>query len=270
VFTNLPACGNVYATGGEAHQEHMGFLELIELVIATDETAPCYLILELPKAGNGAASAHSGFSRIFADFEFQELCSQASFAYLNNSKLWLGSAGTRSGWHYDSCDNFLAQVIGSKHVLLGSPHEPAVFYPRASTINNSEVDADAPDLERFPKYATTTLYEAVLNAGDIIYMPAGWWHSLRSLEPSVNVNWVFGDWLPVRHHLKVLLAGRMKSVARLGRDFIMNGLLREPYRRDLFSNRRTGDDLYLALAGAAARSLSRLSIVAVGPGGRPR
>lgn len=38
------------------------------------------------------------------------------------------------------------------------------------------------DLEAFPKFREAAGHYAVLKAGDLLYLPYGWWHWLRNLE----------------------------------------------------------------------------------------
>lgn len=46
------------------------------------------------------------------------------------------------------------------------------------------VDLRQPDFERFPLFrqAAAVAVTAVLEPGDAIYIPTGWWHNVESLE----------------------------------------------------------------------------------------
>jgi hypothetical protein len=52
----------------------------------------------------------------------------------------------------------------------------------------SYVDLDAPDFERFPALARAGGFEAVLEAGETLYMPAGWWHEFHYLDAGMGVS----------------------------------------------------------------------------------
>lgn len=49
------------------------------------------------------------------------------------------------------------------------------------------VDCGRPDLERFPRYRDATILEAELRAGEVLFLPVGWWHYLTALDISINV-----------------------------------------------------------------------------------
>ena len=66
--------------------------------------------------------------------------------------VWFGPEGTVSPLHTDPRHNVFVQLAGSKVVLLYGAEETANLYPTPEglTTNTSQVDAAAPDLERFP------------------------------------------------------------------------------------------------------------------------
>ncbi|MCE9672262.1 cupin-like domain-containing protein [Myxococcus stipitatus] len=106
--------------------------------------------------------------------------------------LLLGPAGTVTPLHHDNMNVLLAQVMGRKHVKLIPSFQRHLMYPRYGTF--SHVDAERPDAERFPLYAETHRVEAVLEPGDLVFIPVGWWHWVRALDVSASVTF---------HHFKV-------------------------------------------------------------------
>src|SRR5260370_2253511 len=221
---NLPRTGNVFeATSVE--EIVIPWNEFVSrLVSSTTDTA--YLILNL-------VSPSEGIRAHLPQGVVETLLSQlpqrtVGLAYAPNRTvhLWLGTGGTRSGWHFDFSDNLFWQMFGTKHVLLGDGAEARAFYPRSNCHYNSRVDADDPDLSRFPRYADATLLDCTLAAGDLLYIPRGWWHSLRSLNVSSSISCVFGDELPLSRHAKVILAGGPEAWKRVISDVFMQGLLR--------------------------------------------
>lgn len=54
----------------------------------------------------------------------------------------------------------------------------------------SLVDVAAPDSGRFPLFATASFSEVLLRPGDCLYIPAGTWHWVRSLDASASVSFV--------------------------------------------------------------------------------
>ncbi|CAK0858569.1 unnamed protein product [Prorocentrum cordatum] len=113
------------------------------------------------------------------------------------ANVWLGTRGTVTPCHWDSYNNCLAQVQGSKRAVLLPPAAGPCLYAAeseggvAAQGNVSSVDVEAPDLERFPAYAGARSVSAELEPGDALFIPRGWWHQIRALSPSISVNFWF-------------------------------------------------------------------------------
>ena len=83
-------------------------------------------------------------------------------------------------------DNLLVQVTGRKRVVLFSPRDATNLY---LTGDKSQVlDIDSPDLTAYPRFAQATRYECHLEAGDVLFIPALWFHNVMALEFGVAVN----------------------------------------------------------------------------------
>ena len=110
-----------------------------------------------------------------------------------HTNIWLGPAGTVSPLHHDPKHNCLVQVMGKKFVQVFAPEETPRLYPHETPMlhNTSQVDAERPDLARFPEFAAARHQEVVLEPGDLLYMPPGWWHYVRSLSVSCSVSYWF-------------------------------------------------------------------------------
>ncbi|XP_034042775.1 tRNA wybutosine-synthesizing protein 5 [Thalassophryne amazonica] len=105
----------------------------------------------------------------------------------------ISSCGLQLWTHYDVMDNLLAQVTGTKRVVLYSPQDALHLY---LTGDKSEVlDVDCPDLKQFPEFVKAKRYECVLEPGDLLFIPALWFHNTHALQFGVGVN-VFWRHLP--------------------------------------------------------------------------
>lgn len=105
-------------------------------------------------------------------------------------RFWMGPAGTVTPLHADYDDNLFAQVWGSKRIFLAPPHHDEFLYPREANalLFGSPFDPEAPDFERFPLARQAALIELVVHPGDMLYVPAGWYHQVRSLTFSLSSN----------------------------------------------------------------------------------
>ncbi|XP_073915873.1 bifunctional peptidase and arginyl-hydroxylase JMJD5 isoform X2 [Castor canadensis] len=103
---------------------------------------------------------------------------------------WFGPQGTVSPLHQDPQQNFLTQVMGRKYIRLYSPLESEALYPYETHLlhNTSQVDVENPDLERFPRFAEAPFLSCILSAGDLLFIPVGYWHYVRALDLSFSVS----------------------------------------------------------------------------------
>lgn len=104
--------------------------------------------------------------------------------------LFIGPKSTKSKLHCDQLDNFFFQIYGSKRIILIPKQYYDSCYPTNSAWDDSfsPIDIENPDYTKFPKFKDVEYFEVTLQPGEMIYIPRGWWHDVRSLEISINVN----------------------------------------------------------------------------------
>ena len=102
---------------------------------------------------------------------------------------FFGCKGSTTPLHYDiDMGDVLHTVIrGRRRVRLFAPQDSALLYRHPCTVR-SYVDLDTPDLERFPALGHARGYEVILEAGQTLYMPAGWWHEFHYTEAGIGVS----------------------------------------------------------------------------------
>lgn len=102
---------------------------------------------------------------------------------------FFGCRGSTTPLHYDiDMGDVLHTVIrGRRRVRLFPPEASPALYRHPFTVR-SYVDLDASDPERHPALAAARGYEVVLEPGQTLYMPSGWWHEFHYLEAGMGVS----------------------------------------------------------------------------------
>ena len=190
-FRDLQSRAPVHLEQGNVMQGHTGFrkanfADFIEQLISE------------PEQIDGQRVADKPYLSVFKIFdEFPQLSKDVDFTLLNQFKLkhstvgWLGPAGTVTGYHIDWGDNILAQVQGRKCIHLVSPEESDKMYVSKKFDQGtaiSEVDLENYDEDRFPRFAQAVHRRVILHPGEMLFIPRGWWHHVRSLDKSISVS----------------------------------------------------------------------------------
>ena len=105
---------------------------------------------------------------------------------LDQGYLWFGPKGTITPLHHDLTNNLFVQIYGRKRFRF----IPALQVPLMYNFNHvfSEVDLLEPDLERYPEFANTTVIDFVLEPGETLFIPIGWWHHVVALDVSISLS----------------------------------------------------------------------------------
>src|SRR5690606_30921672 len=110
--------------------------------------------------------------------------------------IWIGNRVT-AACHYDAPNNIACCAVGRRRFTELPPEQvhnlyPGPLQPTPGGQAVSVVDFDAPDLERFPRFASAIEagQTVVLEPGDAIFIPSLWWHHVQGLDPfTVLVNY---------------------------------------------------------------------------------
>lgn len=99
---------------------------------------------------------------------------------------WIGPAGTRSGLHFDPYNVLFAQPRGRKKFYLLPPS----VMPRLYLANDffSPVDLEHRDDACYPLSQGLEPIETVVEEGEVLLIPVGWFHQVTSLSYSVSIS----------------------------------------------------------------------------------
>ena len=115
--------------------------------------------------------------------------------------VWIGTSGTRTAIHRDPYLNLLCQVSGFKYVRVYDDAQTPYMHAadtdtlragNANTFTRSPADPESEEsLREYPLLRRAAFVERVLGPGDVLYIPEGHWHYVRSLTTSVSINFWF-------------------------------------------------------------------------------
>eukprot|EP00941_MAST-03F_sp_MAST-3F-sp1_P004218 g4218.t1 len=131
------------------------------------------------------------------DIETPTVC-QAKTSVDDNSNgvhvnAWFGPKHTVSPLHYDPYQNVLCQVVGYKMVILVDAKYTDRLYRREKPRhNNSAIDLDNIDYDKFPDFQNVPMRQAIIGPGDFLYIPRHCWHYVRSVSRSFSISFWWG------------------------------------------------------------------------------
>lgn len=180
-FMGEPESGNAKLT------KEMEFSEFMNLLKLNRNSQKAYYYL-------AQVSIPQFLPELMQDIELPVYCQNRLF-HEDLINLWLGCGGNISPLHFDRADNILVQVRGSKRLVFFDPWQTSYLYPFPANCkipHTSQVDIEQPDTARFPNFPKAKSWEIVLEAGEILFTPAFWWHQVYSLHdeqfPTISIN----------------------------------------------------------------------------------
>ncbi|KAG5979927.1 hypothetical protein E4U55_004620 [Claviceps digitariae] len=182
------------------HEESQPFEEFLSYVIQQEKSAGSPETTEVRYAQTQNDNFRDEYSCLLPDAQkdipFARIALQKSPDAVN---LWIGNSKSVTAAHKDNFENIFVQIIGRKHFVLLPPYchpcmneallKPATYY-RDDQGLSLRLDEDA-DLVPFatwdpdyPQDSPTPLsrfakpMRVILNPGDMLYLPAMWYHKV--------------------------------------------------------------------------------------------
>lgn len=182
-----------YEINGAKHRQEMLFSQYVERILTGGETNDYYLV------ANNQFFKRPAVKRLLDDIHMPP-------AYLDPQRVeghvhfWFGPAGTVTPLHHDTMNIFMSQVYGRKRVRLIPAAQWEWIYNHTGVY--SPVDPEQVDDRSWPDFVKADMIDIVLEPGETLFLPVGWWHHVRALDVSISVsftNFVFPNHYGWRH-----------------------------------------------------------------------
>ena len=129
------------------------------------------------------------------DFNFPDIADNV-FKFLPLAFFGGQGSVTRIHRDMDNSNVFLTELVGTKRVVLFDPKYSKMLYQYPFGTHTS-IDVNDPDYGKYPALSKVEGYDVILNAGETVFMPSGWWHhieyhsagmgfAIRSLSPYIK------------------------------------------------------------------------------------
>lgn len=100
--------------------------------------------------------------------------------------LWVGPAGVVTSMHQDLNHILFCQIYGRKTFRMYPAIEVPYMYNHR--VVYSPVNPIAPDTVNHPLFEKAQGIEVTVEAGDMLYIPIGWWHHVVGETASISVS----------------------------------------------------------------------------------
>jgi len=168
-----------YEINSERHRRKVRFADYIAMVSEADESNDIYLV-----ANNHFLDERE--ARALRD----DLDPLPNFLDTNTMDgrvhFWYGPQGTVTPLHHDTMNILLAQIRGRKLVTLIPPNATPLVYNEVGVY--SSVNVEKPDRQAHPLFQWAPQSSVMLNPGEALFIPVGWWHHVRALDESISVS----------------------------------------------------------------------------------
>jgi Cupin-like domain len=123
--------------------------------------------------------------------------------------LFISARGARTRLHKDPwcSDAILCQMFGRKDFVMYAPSQAPCLMNGGKTV-----DIEAPDLQTFPDFPKLCpTVRDTLEPGEIVFVPAGWFHHFNSVSDSISLTWNFVHVCRLREFVSYLVSGPGES-----------------------------------------------------------
>ncbi len=166
-----------YDQNTAVHSKRMLLSKYIDLVAAAGYSNDLYMV------ANNHTMQRPAFARLMNDVRIPDeiIIDTRPTA----TSLWIGPAGTVTPLHHDTTNILFSQLVGRKRFDLIAPTETVLMLDPMDSFY-SPVDLDQRHRAEHPALRALQVRTVELGPGDTLFLPAGWWHRVTSLDVSIS------------------------------------------------------------------------------------
>ncbi len=167
-----------FATPGKTYMSNvrvLSFKDYLDIVLTSSDDLRMFLY-----------NIKSEIPELLDDIRFPVLASGFSknFVYM-----FFGCRGSVTQMHFDidMAHVFHTSILGKKTITL-FPYDQVTNLYRHPFTCRSYVDVHHPDFDHFPRLSQAQGYRTILQPGETLFMPGGYWHHMVYDEPGYAVS----------------------------------------------------------------------------------
>ncbi|SRR6266446_327427 len=169
-----------YEFNVDSHKAKTTLGEFVDRVLSGGRTNDYYLVAQ------NFAIEDTRLSEIATDLGSIPGVIDSNSQRRSDVSIWFGPGGTITPLHHDGTNVLFGQIYGRKRFLMIPAFELPYVYNNRWLF--SKIDPNNPDYDAFPLLRKADIMEVVLNPGDTLFIPVGWWHWVEALDVSISVN----------------------------------------------------------------------------------
>ena len=178
------SCDANYEVNGTKLRRMMRFGEYVDLIEQAGETNDFYM------TANNSSQNKIALAELWKDI--RRIPEYLTSSNPTDGFFWFGPKGTKTPFHHDLTNNFMAQVVGRKRVRLVPSVDLGNMYNELHCYTS--VDGGNIDYDRFPMLRNVQLLDVEIGAGEILFLPVGCWHYVEGLEVSITMSFTNFRW----------------------------------------------------------------------------
>jgi Cupin-like domain len=159
------------------HFEEQRFGDYLDLVERPEPSNDVYMI------AHNHTMERPGMRSLLDDVVMDEALFDPAEA-IGGCTLWVGPKGTLTPLHHDSTNILFCQIVGRKKLWLLPPWEASLLDDARGFY--ASFDASSPRRQWPEAHRQARVHELVLEPGEALFLPAGWWHQVRALDASIS------------------------------------------------------------------------------------